>query len=114
MGQIVSDVTDVLDYKNTKQQARNERTKILRQMADDAAARTNLVKKTLATQRAKYGASGMSGGLTEGAVLKRLGDETAAPYDEKRRENLERLKSIKASKPNLLNTLLSRIDSLLG
>lgn len=115
MGQIVSDVTDILDYKKSKKQADTERKKVLAEMAADEKAKTNLVKKTLASQRAKYGASGMSGrGMTEGAVLKRLKSETAEPYEEKRRTNMSKLKSIKAEKPNLLKTLLSRFDDLVG
>ena len=71
MGQLVSDVTEILDYKDAKKQAKSQRQEILAQMASDDAEKTNLVKKVLATQRAKYGASGMSNnGVTEGAVLK--------------------------------------------
>ena len=73
MGQIVSDVTDILDYKDAKKTANNKRKEILTQMAADEAEKTNLVKKVLATQRAKFGASGMSGnGVSEVAVLKRI------------------------------------------
>lgn len=115
MGQIASDVTDILEYKEAKKEAKSQRKQVLQQMAADEAAKTNLVKKTLAAQRAKYGASGMSGkGMTEGAVLKRLQAETEEPYNEKRRTNLEKLKSIKANKPNLLKTMLSRFDELMG
>lgn len=115
MGQIVSDVTNVLDYKQAKKEAKNERSKILQQMAADAAEKTNLVKKTLAAQRAKYGAAGMSNnGVTEGAVLKRLRAEAEEPYNEKERTNLEKLKSVKVAKPNLLKTWLSRFDGLVA
>ncbi len=115
MGQIVSDVTDILDYKDDKKQAKSQRQEILAQMAADEVTKTNLVKKALATQRAKYGASGMSGrGMTEGAVLQRLKDETAAPYAEKRRKNINKLKNIKKPKNNLLKSLLSRFDDLVG
>lgn len=115
MGQIVSDVTDILDYKKNKKTAETERQKILAQMAADEKSKTNLVKKSLAAQRAKYGASGMSGrGMTEGAVLKRLKSEAEEPFAEKKRTNLEKLKSTKAQKPNLLKTILSRFDDLVG
>ncbi|MBQ8255867.1 MAG: hypothetical protein IJY99_02800 [Alphaproteobacteria bacterium] len=115
MGQIVSDVTDILDYKDAKKEAKSQRKEILAEMAKDEAEKTNLVKKVLAAQRAKYGASGMSNnGMTEGAVLKRLKSETAAPYAEKRRANLAKLKNAKASKPNLLKSLLSRLDDIVG
>ncbi|MDR0726808.1 MAG: hypothetical protein LBF37_01970, partial [Rickettsiales bacterium] len=54
------------------------------QIAEDEKTKANLVKKALAAQRAKYGASGMSSkGMTEEAVLKRLKGETEQPYDEK-------------------------------
>lgn len=115
MGQLVSDVTEILDYKDNKKQAKSERQEILKQMATDEAEKTNLVKKVLATQRAKYGASGMNNrGLTQGAVLSRLKSETAKPYNEKRSANLQKLKNTKAKKPNLLKTLLSRFDDLVG
>jgi hypothetical protein len=115
MGQLISDVTDILNYQDSKKQAKNTRQEILAEMARDDAQRTNLVKKVLATQRAKYGASGMSGdGVTEGAVLRRLRDETNAPYADKRRQNMTRLKQTQAQRPNLLKTLLSRFDQLLG
>lgn len=115
MGQLVSDVTDILDYKNSKKEAESERQKVLADMAADEKEKTNLVKKTLAAQRAKYGASGMSGkSMTEGAVLKRLKQETEEPYETKRKTNAEKLKSIKASKPNLLKSILDRFDDLLG
>lgn len=115
MGQLVSDITTVLDYKDAKKSAKNTRQEILAQMAADEATKTNLVKKALATQRAKYGASGMSAtGVTEGAVLKRLKSETEQPYDEKRKSNLAKLKSARATKPNLLKTWLSRFDSIVG
>lgn len=115
MGQVVSDITEILDYKDSKKQANTQRKEILAQMAADEAEKTNLVKKALATQRAKYGASGMhTSGITEGAVLKRLKSETAAPYTEKRRNNLTKLKNATAKKTNLLKSLLSRFDDLVG
>ena len=113
MGQLVSDVTDILDYKDAKKSAKTQRQEILAQMASDHAEKTNLIKKALATQRAKYGASGMSGGVTEGAVLKRLQSETAKPYEDKRQENLKKLKNARAKKPNLLKSLLSRLDNII-
>lgn len=115
MGQLVSDVTKVLEYKDAKQKASNERQKILADMAQDEATKTNLIKKVLATQRAKYGASGNSGtSFSEQSVLKRLRAETAEPYEEKRKTNLEKLKNTKAKKPNLLKTWLSGIDKIAG
>ena len=115
MGQIVTDVTDILDYKDAKKSAKNQRQEILKKMADDETEKTNLVKKVLATQRAKYGASGMSSnGITEGAVLKRLRSETAAPFEEKKQDNLKNLKNTKAQKVNLLEKLLSRFEDIVG
>ena len=115
MGQIVSDVTELLDYKDAKRAAKSQRQEILAQMAADEAEKTNLVKKTLAAQRAKYGASGMSlRGQTADAVLTRLKSETEEPYKKKRQSNLEKLKSIRISKPNLLKSILSRFDNLVG
>ena len=115
MGQIVSDVTDVLNYSKSKKEAETSRQKILAQIAADEKSKTNLVKKNLAAQRAQYGAGGMSGkGMTEEAVLKRLREETEEPFEEKKKTNLEKLKSIKAAKPNLLKTWVSRFDSMMG
>lgn len=115
MGQTISDVTNILDYKKAKKEAKNERQKVLEQMAADEKTKVNLVKKNLAAQRAKYGASGMSNsGVTEGVVLKRLKSEIEEPYNEKRRNNLEKLSKIKVQKPNLLKSLLGRFDSLIG
>lgn len=115
MGQVVSDVTDLLDYTDNKKQAKTQRQEILKQMAADDAEKTNLVKKVLSSQRAKYGASGMSNsGITEGAVLKRLKSEAAAPYEKKRKDNLSKLKKARATKPNLLKSLLSRFDEIVG
>ena len=115
MGQLVSDVTKVLDYKESKKTAENQRQKILTQMAEDEAAKTNLIKKVLSAQRAKYGASGNSGsGLSESAVLKRLREETAKPYDEKYQENIDKIKKLKVKKPNIITTWLSNIDKITG
>ncbi len=115
MSQLVSDVTSVLDYKDSKKEAETQRQQILSDIAASEKEKNNLVKKTLASQRAKYGASGMKGdSMTEGAVLTRLKEETAQPFEEKKKTNLEKLKSIKNPKFNLLTSLLSKFDNLLG
>ena len=116
MGQILSDVTEVLDYSNSKKETNNKRKQILQEMAEDEATKTNLVKKALATQRAKYGAGGVNGAnMTTDAVLKRINSETSEPYDKKRRENLDKLKSVKQKQPtNLLKRLLKHFDDLVG
>ena len=116
MGQILSDVTSVLDYKNSNKEADTKRKQILAEMSEDEATKTNLVKKALSAQRAKYGAGGVSGtNMTTGAVLKRIQDETAEPYDKKRRENLRKLNSVKSGdNTNLLKRLLKHFDDLVG
>jgi hypothetical protein len=74
-----------------------------------------LIKKALSNQRAKYGATGNSGtGFSEQAVLKRLRDETSAPYDDKRKNNLQKIQNTKATRPNLLKSWLSKIDKIAG
>ncbi len=114
MGQVVSDVKDILDYKENKKTAKSQRKEILSQMAAQNQEKTNLVKKVLASQRAKYGASGMNaGGVTQGAVLKRIKDETEKPYNDKYQENLKKIKKIKTQKPNLLESLLSKFEELM-
>ena len=45
MGQLVSDVTSILNYRDSKKEAENERQKILADMAADEKEKTNLVKK---------------------------------------------------------------------
>lgn len=115
MGQLVSDVTEVLNYNKSKKEAENQRQQILQEIANDEKTKTNLVKKALATQKAKYGASGMTiDGNTENAVLKRIKAETEEPYNTKKNQNIAKIKNIKTTKPNLLKTLLSRFDDLLG
>lgn len=115
MGQLVSDVTKVLDYKESKKNAETERQKILAQIAENETTKTNLIKKVLAEQKAKYAASGNSGdGFSEKAVLKRLREETAEPYDTKNKNNLEKINNIKVKKVNLLKNWLSNIDKIAG
>ncbi|MBO7042670.1 MAG: hypothetical protein J6W08_02270 [Alphaproteobacteria bacterium] len=115
MGQLVSDVTKVLEYNNAKKTDANERQKILSQIATDEAEKTNLIKKALATQRAKFGGNGNSGNsFSENAVLNRLREEASQPYDKKKQDNLEKIKKIKTKKPNLIKTWLSRIDKIAG
>ena len=115
MGQLVSDVEKILDYKESKKNAESERQKILEQMAQDESTKTNLIKKVLSAQRAKYGATGNGNkGMSEKAVLKRLRDETAEPYDVKYKNNLEKIKSTQTKKPNLVKSWLSKIDKIAG
>ena len=115
MGQLVSDVTKVLDYQESKKSASNQRQKILAQMAADEATKTNLIKKALATPRAKYGASGATGeSFSENAVLKRLREEVSEPYNTKRQENIDKIRNLKVKKPNLVKNWLSNIDKIVG
>ncbi len=115
MGQLVSDVTKVLDYKESKKNVENERQKILATMAEDEKAKNNLIKKVLAQQRAVYGASGNSGtSFSENAVLKRLRSETAESYDAKSKNNLDKINNLKVKRPNLLKSWLAKIDKIAG
>lgn len=114
MGQILSDVTDILNYKENKKETKSNRQQILEQMSKDEGEKQNLVKKVLASQRAKYGASGMSTkGLTEKAVLERIKDETEKPYETKRQTNLNKLKNLHTKKKNLLVSVLKHMDDLI-
>ncbi len=113
MGQLVSDVTDVLNYQKSKKDEKNKRVEALQQIAKNEQEKTNLVKKALSAQRAKYGAGGMNASsTTAGAVLKRLRDETEQPYAEKNKAALSKLTT--TQKKNLLKTLLSRVDDIVG
>ncbi len=115
MGQIVSDVSDILNYQNNKKQEKASKKQILADIAKDEQEKQNLVKKVLATQRAKYGASGMSNkGLTEDAVLQRMKKEAEQPYDSKKSANIQKLKNTKTPKKNLLLGILSHLDKLVG
>lgn len=116
MGQILSDVTEILDSQDAKKQANTKRKQILQEMSENETKKTNLVKKALATQRAKYGAGGMqSANMTTGAVLDRIKSETSEPYDQKQRESMNKLKSAKNTKtPNLLKMFLKHFDDLVG
>ena len=114
MGQILSDVKDILNYTDSKQEAKATKNQILEQLSKDEGEKQNLVKKVLATQRAKYGASGMSSkGITEKAVLERMKDETEKPYEAIRQTNLNKLKNIHAKKKNLLVSVLEHMDNLM-
>lgn len=116
MGQLVSDVTQILDYQKSKKSDNNARLSVLQQMAKDEQAKTNLVKKALATQRAKYGAAGVNASSTSaGSVLARLRDEASQPYTDKKLANLEKLKNTKTTKKtNLLKNWLARFENIVG
>ena len=116
MGQIVSDLSSILEYQNDKKNVNATKKQILADIAKDEHEKQNLVKKVLATQRAKYGASGMSNnGQTEKAVLNRMQQETEQPYDSKKLANIKKLKATKTpNKKNLLLTMLSRLEKLVG
>ena len=115
MGQIVSDVSDILDYQDNKKTIKATKKQILADIAKDEQEKQNLVKKVLGTQRAKYGVSGMSTkGLTEDAVLTRMKKEAEQPYDSKKDANIKKLKNTKTTKKNLLLTVLSHLDKLVG
>ena len=115
MGQVISDVKDILNYQDSKQNVKETKKEILRQMASDEVSKQNLVNKVLATQRAKYGASGMrSRGQTQGAVLARLRDEAEKPYTDKKIANMEKLKNARAQKKNLLLAALEHFNKLVG
>ena len=115
MGQITSDVTEIINHRNERREARNERQKILARMAADAEAKNNLVRKNLAAQRARFGAGGMSGtGMTEGAVLDRIRNETTEKFRDRKQTNLDRLNRIRVNRPNLLRMVTRRFDSGLG
>ena len=74
MGQIISDVSDILNYKETKNTNEKNKNKILADIASDEQEKQNIVKKVLGAQRAKYGAAGLSsGGLSEKNVLDATG-----------------------------------------
>ena len=115
MGQIVSDVTDILNYNENKKNANASKKEILTQIASNNSTKKNLVKKTLAAQRAKYGTSGISeDNQTADVVLNRLKKETEQPFEEKNKTNINKLKTTKAAKKNMLKTLLEHFDKLIG
>ncbi len=115
MGQVITDVKDILDYQDGKKKTATTRKEIIRQMAIDEKNKQNLVNKVLATQRAKYGASGMKPqGQTEDAVLARLKEETEKPYNDKRQSNLQKLQNARTRKKNLILAALEHMEKLVG
>ncbi|MCL2538496.1 MAG: hypothetical protein FWF34_00700 [Alphaproteobacteria bacterium] len=116
MGQLVNEVDGIIKNRAAGKEIKTERRKILDQMASDEAAKTNLVKKALARQRAIYGASGMTGrGMTEEAVLKRIREEEETPFDTKRKSNQDRLAKLKKpKKTNLLKSLAGEFTKIMG
>ncbi len=115
MGQLVSDVNEILNSQKSKKATNSKRREILQQIAQDEQTKTNLVKKALASQRAKYGANGVNTtSTTTGAVLQRLRDETEQSYQDKKNANIEKLKNLTTKKTNLLKKLLSRFDDIVG
>lgn len=115
MGQMISDVSDILNYQNNKKETNATKKQIMADIAENENQKQNLVRKILATQRAKYGASGMDNkGITEDAVLERLKKETEQPYDSKKAASIRKLKNTKTKKKNLLLAALAHFDKLLG
>lgn len=114
MGQIISDITDILNYKENKNIDEKNKNKILSDIAADEAEKQNIVKKVLGAQRAKNGALGMSNdGLTEKNVLNRLQQETEAPYEDKKKANIAKLNNIRTKKKNMLTSILEHLDKLI-
>ena len=115
MGQLASEIENLVKYEKSKKNARAEKSKIISSISADDAKKSNLVKKALATQRAAFGAGGSTGkGMTDQAVLDRLRRETEEPFNEKRIKDLESLSKIKpVKKRNLLKSILSQFDSIL-
>ncbi|MDR0803713.1 MAG: hypothetical protein LBO08_01310 [Rickettsiales bacterium] len=115
MGTIVNDIQEIITNKKANNATKAEKSKILAQIAEDEKAKANLVKKALAAQRAKYGASGASGrSMSDEAVLKRLRDETEEPFQSKRLANMEKISKLKTKKPNLLKSFIAKFESLLA
>ncbi len=115
MGQVISDVKEILNYQDDKKSAKSNKNEILQQIASDERTKQNLVNKVLAAQRAKNGASGRKNdGQTEEAVLERLKAETEKPYQDKKIANLNKLKNAKTKKKNLLLAALEHFDKLVG
>ena len=113
MSQTLNDIEAVLNYKNAGKEAKNERQKILDDMKRASAEKTNLVKKALAAQRARFGAGGADKNMSTDAVLKRLESETAEPFEEKLRDAKNRMSKIKSpSKFNLLKHFIAKIGGL--
>jgi hypothetical protein len=113
MGQIANDIETILNNKQARKEAKSERQKLLAEMQRVSAEKTDMLKKALAAQRARFGAGGTGGGMSADAVLKRLESETGEPYEDKLRDAREKMKKIKTPKTNLLKTLLNRFDALL-
>ncbi|MBP5485390.1 MAG: hypothetical protein J6Y07_01645 [Alphaproteobacteria bacterium] len=114
MGQIVSDVTDILNYKENKNAAEKNKKKILSDIESDEIEKQNIVNKVLGAQRAKFGASGMSNdGATEKNVLDRLQKEIETSYENKKQANMMKIGDIKTKKKNILTSILEHLNKLI-
>ena len=111
MGQLISDVEEILDNKKARTAADNERKKMLEEMRRINAEKENLVRKSLAAQRAKFGAGtgGGSAGMSSEAVFKRLKSETAEPFDAQLRGAMDKLNKIQTPRANLLKKWAKRM-----
>ncbi|MDR1026909.1 MAG: hypothetical protein LBL46_00650 [Rickettsiales bacterium] len=108
MGQMVSDIEQVLNNKQARAEAKNARQKVVEEIRRTELEKTSLIKKALASQRAKFGAAGGGQSVSQDAVLARLRGEEAAPFDEQIRAAREKISTIKAPKINLLTTWMKR------
>ncbi len=127
MGQIVSDVEKIIgvsgsldavksiggsvsDAKKEKKKLKSdilevetERQKLIRQMAEANKNKANLIKKTIAKQRAGYGAGGASADSdSDVAVLKRLEKEINEDFLEREISQKESMDELENQKKNLV------------
>lgn len=103
VSEIITDIETVKNYKNAKKEAESERQKIIADMQKTNAEKVNMIKKTLAAQRAKFGAGGAGDGMSKDAVLERMKDETAESFNERLRAAQVKFDSIK--KPSIFSLL---------
>ena len=110
MAQMVSDIETVINHRDARREAREERQGLLDEIQRTSADKENLVRKTLAAQRARFGAGGGGGGMSKDAVLKRMQTETAQPFENKLRTANERLHNVRSPRAlNLIRTALNRV-----
>ncbi|MCL2629522.1 MAG: hypothetical protein FWD33_02425 [Alphaproteobacteria bacterium] len=119
MSQYSNEIQDIIGLNNKKENKKiqSERAKVLAQIAEDKRTRSNLVKKALAAQKAKFGAGGSEGKSdSDQAVLKRIEEETAEALDAQIEAKEDKLSKIKRpartrAPRNLLKKLLKQFES---
>jgi hypothetical protein len=112
MSQLSNELNDIIGLI-PNDDTKNERKKLLDEIAKNQKIKTNLIKKAIGQQSVKNAANGISNSESSKSALKTIASDAAATIDEKIEDDKEKLKSI--GKPqttkNLLKLLLTKMES---